>query len=144
MGAEECHVSGLGEHHEIRCLRAACAHERIPNMALNTSSVRSFECLFALRVNAQFLEHSARNPRKLAAGIDQRFRERTARATQLPILDLDRRPKDAHVRHYAPHGHRSRYQSTAPRPFATRDRLCRREGSISEGSGWVVTLVHLL
>src|SRR5439155_5561855 len=96
-------------------LRPGCAHQRVADIALDATTIGDFEGLFPLRTDAQLLEHPAWDPRKLASGIDQRLRERPARAAQLPILDLDRRAEDSHVVHgnSLSYGSRHQFQSQA-------------------------------
>jgi len=99
MGAEQRHVARFREYDQIRRFRPGCAHQRVADIALDATTIGDFESLFPLRTDAQLLEHAARDPGEFATRIDQRLRERTAGAAQLPILDLNRRAKDSHVVH---------------------------------------------
>src|SRR2546425_10286324 len=97
--AKTGHVARCRKHEEVRRFRPARAHQCVPYIALDATTIGDFESLFPLCTDAQLLEHPARDPGEFAARIDERLRERTARAAQLPILDLDRRAKDSHVAH---------------------------------------------
>src|SRR5437667_5215705 len=97
--AQQSHIARFREYDQIRGFRPGCAHQRVADIALDATTIGDFESLFPLRTDAQLLEHPARDPRKLASGIDQRLRQCLARAAQLPILDLDRRSEDSHVVH---------------------------------------------
>ena len=86
MGAEQSHIARLREDDQIRRFGPGCAHQRIADIALDATTSGDCESLFPLRTDAQLLQHPARDPRKLASGIDQRLRKGSALAAQLPIL----------------------------------------------------------
>jgi len=55
--------------------RPARAHQCVADLALDATTIGDFECLCPLGANPQLFEHLARNPRKLASGVYQRFRQ---------------------------------------------------------------------
>jgi hypothetical protein len=99
MGAEQRHVARFREYDQIRRFRPGGAHQRVADVALDATTIGDFERLFPLRTDAQLLEHPARDPRKLASGIDQGLRQCLARAAHVQTLDFNRRSEDAHVVH---------------------------------------------
>src|SRR5438093_3598354 len=102
VGAEQRHITRLGEHDELGRPGAAGPYERVADIPVDAASVCHDKALFPLHADAKRLEDIARNPAVLAPRVYQAAGQGPRRPAPLQILDLYRRANESHVIHGNP------------------------------------------
>ena len=100
--AEKDHVVRFGEHHFVNRLRPPSVHDGIPDVAMDGTTIGGPKAECFLARDAERLQRSARRPRELRAGVDERLRQRMPDSAPKRVFDLDCRSKRSHVRHDSP------------------------------------------